>query len=291
MTAEIASIIAPLFICAGIGYFWERRGPPFESTSVTALALTLGMPCLIFSTLTKLEVSPEAFAEMSGAFGLAILGFLATGVVVLKVSRLPLSTYLPTFTASNTGNMGLPLSLFAFGETGLAFAICIYVISSVFSFVVGWSIYAGRLGIDVLYNNPLLYAVGAALICVIWDIRPPQWLANTTELLGALTIPLTIIALGVSIAKLKISGFWRTLTLSAIKLASGFAVGVLIADLLGLTGVPKGVLIIQCAMPIAVHNYVFALRFQRGPEETASMIILSTLISMATLPLLLWYVL
>ena len=291
MIAEIASIIAPLFICAGIGYFWERLGPPFDAKSVTSLALVIGMPCLVFSTLTKLDVSQQAFLDISAAFGVAILGFLVTGVVVLKVARLPLTTFLPTFTASNTGNMGLPLSLFAFGETGLALAICIYVISSVFSFVVGWSIYAGRLGIDVLYNNPLLYAVAAALVCLIWDISPPRWLANTTELLGALTIPLTVIALGVSIAKLKVSGFWRTLTLSVVKLASGFAVGVVVADLFGLTGVAKGVLIIGCSMPVAVHNYVFALRFQRGPEENASMIILSTLISMATLPLLLWYVL
>ena len=118
-----------------------------------------------------------------------------------------------------------------------------------------------------------------------------RWLANTTELLGALTIPLTVIALGVSIAKLKISGFRRTLVLSVIKLVTGFATGILVAELLGLTGVARGVLIIQCAMPIAVYTYVFALRFERGPEETASLIMLSTLISMATLPLLLWYVL
>lgn len=291
MIVQIASIIAPLFICAAIGFFWERFGPPFNTQAVTGLALVFGMPCLAFSTLTKLEASPEAFAQVSGAYIAALACFLILGLTVVRFMRLPASAYLPMFTTSNTGNMGLALSLFAFGEAGLALAISIFVISSIFSFTVGWSIYAGRLSADVLYNNPLIYAVAAAAIFIITGVRPPVWLANTTELLGGLTIPLVIIALGVSMSKLKVVDVRRAILLSLVKLGLGFAVGLGVAELFGMTGVARGVLIIGCSMPVAVHNYVFALKFERRPEETASVIVLSTAISMATLPLLLAFVL
>lgn len=291
MFAQIATIITPLFVCAGIGFFWHRWGPPFDTRGVTNLALTLGMPCLVFSSLTRLEVPPEVFGEMAGAYGLALVVLLAVGFVVVRAFRLPLTTYLPVFPASNNGNLGLPLCLFAFGESGLAFGICTFVISSVFAFTVGWSIYAGRLGLDVLYNNPLIYAVAAALICVYAGIEPPRWVANTTQILAGLAIPLMIISLGVSMARLRFDAARRTIAVSVVKLCVGLGVGLAIAEALGLTGAARGVLVIQCAMPIAVHNYVFAQRFARRPEETASMIMLSTTISLATLPLLMLVVL
>ena len=117
------------------------------------------MPCLAFSALTRLNVSPTAFVEMVGAYGLVLACFLAIGLTTIWIMKVPAHTYLPVFTSSNTGNMGLPLCLFAFGPEGLALGICIFVMSSIFSFTVGWSIYAGRLAADVLYNNPLIYAV------------------------------------------------------------------------------------------------------------------------------------
>ena len=138
---------------------------------VGALALNLGMPCLAFSALTRLNVSPTAFVEMVGAYGLVLACFLAIGLTTIWIMKVPAHTYLPVFTSSNTGNMGLPLCLFAFGPEGLALGICIFVMSSIFSFTVGWSIYAGRLAADVLYNNPLIYAVLAALVFMITGTR------------------------------------------------------------------------------------------------------------------------
>ena len=258
---------------------------------VGALALNLGMPCLAFSSLTSQKVSPIAFAEMIGAYGLVLACFLAIGLTTIWIMRVPAHTYLPIFTSSNTGNMGLPLCLFAFGPEGLALGICIFVMSSIFSFTVGWSIYAGRLAADVLYNNPLIYAVGIALVFMISDIAPPVWLANTTHLIGGLAIPLMLVSLGVAIANMRAEGAGRILIICTIKLVGGFAVGYLIANGLGLEGAARGALVIEAAMPVAVHNYMFAQRFNRDTADTASMILISTTISLITLPFLMWLVL
>lgn len=291
MIFKILSVIAPVFVCAGIGFFWGRTGRSFDSRMVGALALNLGMPCLAFSTLTKLSVSPEAFATMAGTYALALVCFLAVGLTVITVLRLPAHTYLPVFTSSNTGNMGLPLCLFAFGPEGLAFGICIFVMSSVFSFTVGWSIYAGRFAADVFYNNPLIYAVAVALIFMATGTQPPAWLANTTGLVGGLTIPLMLISLGVAIANMRAHGAVTIIGISVVKLLAGFSVGYGLSVLLGLEGAARGALIIEASMPVAVHNYMFAQRFNRSAADTASMILISTLIALACLPLLMLVVL
>lgn len=283
---KILSVIAPVFVCAGIGFAWGRAGRPFDTRMVGALALNIGMPCLAFSTLTKLKVSPEAFAEMAAAYGLVLACFLAVGLVTIAIMRLPAHTFLPVFTSSNTGNMGLPLCLFAFGPEGLALGICIFVLSSLFSFTVGWSIYAGRVAADVFYNNPLIYAVAIALIFMTTDTQPPVWLANTTLLMGGLAIPLMLISLGVAISNMRAKGAGRIIIVCVVKLMAGFAVGYCVATLLGLEGAARGALIIEAAMPVAVHNYMFAQKFSRNTADTASMILVSTLISMASLPLL-----
>lgn len=291
MLLQIFSVIAPVFICAGIGFAWGRSGRPFDTRMVGALALNIGMPCLAFSALTKLKVSPEAFAEMAGAYALVLGCFLAVGLITITIMRLPAHTFLPVFTSSNTGNMGLPLCLFAFGPEGLALGICIFVLSSLFSFTVGWSIYAGRVAADVFYNNPLIYAVAVALVFMTTDTPPPVWLANTTALMGGLAIPLMLISLGVAISNMRAQGAGRIIVICVVKLIAGFSVGYGIATLLGLEGAARGALIIEAAMPVAVHNYMFAQRFNRNTADTASMILVSTVISLASLPLLMLIVL
>tara|TARA_B100001123_G_scaffold163769_1_gene188659 strand:- start:571 stop:1446 length:876 start_codon:yes stop_codon:yes gene_type:complete len=285
---NILTVIAPVFVCAGIGFTWRKLGHPFDTRMVGALALNLGMPCLVFSSLTRLNVSLTAFAEMVGAYAVVMLCFLFVGLAAIRSLKVPAHTYLPIFTSSNTGNMGLPLCLFAFGSEGLAFGICIFILSSIYSFTVGWSIYAGRLAADVLYNNPLIYAVALALIFMLSDTSPPDWLANTTELISGLAIPLMLVSLGVAIADLRVRRTGKIVIISFIKLVTGFIVGYAVGDILGMEGAARGVLIIGAAMPIAVHNYMFAQRFDRNSDDTAGMIVISTIMSLATLPLLMY---
>ena len=274
-----------------IGFLWVRAGQAFNTRMVGNLALNLGMPCLIFSTLTRLEVSPEALTGMVGIYAVALGCSLIVGLLVTTFLRLPFHTYLPVFTSANTGNMGLPLCLFAFGQEGLALAIGIFILSSIFSFSVGWSLYAGRLSPDILYNNPLLYAVAAGIPFLLTATRPPAWLTNTTDLVGGLTIPLMLISLGVAIGSIKTRGALVNAAVATIKLCTGFAIGYGLSELFELDGIERGVLIIGCAMPVAVHNYMFAERFDRSPVDIAGMILISTVLSLLTLPLLMLVVL
>ena len=102
-----------------------------------------------------------------------------------------------------------------------------------------------------------------------------------------MTIPLMLLSLGAALAKLEIRNFGRSLVLALLRLGLGLAIALILAEILDLGPIARGVLIVQAAMPSAVYNYLFAERFKRSPNEIASVIVLSTLISFLTLPLLL----
>ncbi len=291
MLLQIAAIIAPLFACAGIGYLWGKFDRPFDAQMITGLSMTLGMPCLILSSLTRLDVSGEAFAAVGGAYAAALAAGLAVGAVVARLLRLDVRVYTPVLAFSNTGNMGLPLALFAFGDAGLTFAIVNVVVSSVISVTVSGGCYSGRTSFDIVYKNPLVYGVLAAVPFLVTGTRPPDWLANTIELIGGMAIPLMLIALGVAISKLRMRFVAKSIGLSALKLAIGFAVGFTAAEIAGFEGAARGALVLMFAMPVALHNYVFAQRFERRAEKVAGMVLASTALSFVTLPLLLWAVL
>ena len=291
IVAELFAILAPVFILSGAGYYWARTGRPFDSEMVMAIVTNLATPCLIFATLSRLSVSPAAFAEVALAAVLCGIGFALIGLGVLAVLKLPAHSYLPALMFPNTGNLGLPLCLFAFGEAGLALAIAVFTVNSVAQFTLGAALASGEWSVRRLLHTPIVYAIVAALAFMLTGTRSPDWLHNTTSLMGGVAIPLMVTALGVSLAQLRVDRLPRALTLSAVRLLGGFAVGLAVAEALGLDGIARGVMIIQASMPTAVFNYLFAQRFRREPADIAGMVVITTLLTFALLPALLLYVL
>jgi predicted permease len=119
----------------------------------------------------------------------------------------------------------------------------------------------------------------------------PAWLDNTTGILGGATIPLMLVTLGVSLARLKVADWKHSLLFSLVRVLGGFGLAVLVARWFGLEGVDRGVLILQSSMPVAVFNYLLALRYEREPGEVAGMVVLSTLLAFVLLPFMVSFVL
>lgn len=291
MLGDLFAIIAPVFICAGIGFIWAKQQRPYDVNLVTALMTNIGTPCLVFYTLTDARLDPNVFASMALYTVLAITGFAVIATVVLKVANVDLRAYLPSMMLSNCGNMGLPLCLLAFGDAGLALAIVYFSVSAVAQFTAGMMIAAGEMSFKALARIPIIYAVIIAVVFMALNIEPPAIISNTTRILGGMTIPMMLITLGVSLARLQVAALPRSTAMSLLRLVMGFAVGLGLSELMGLEGLERGVIIVQSSMPVAVFNYLFAQRYNRAPEEVAGMVVISTAISFATLPALLWFVL
>ena len=291
LVVQIASIIAPLFVIAGIGYAWGRSGKPFDTTLVGMLTLNFGVPALIFSTLTKLDVSPAEFGEIFGIFGIFLAANLIIGAILLKMFKLEIGAFLPALSFPNNGNMGLPLCLFAFGDVGLALGISVFVLMSTANVTIGFACASGKWSLISMLKTPFIWIIAAALIFMCTETAPPRWVANTAEIIGGMSIPLMLVALGVSLSRLEVSDFKKSFWLSFVRLFIGFGLGVLLAELFELQGVARGVLILQCAMPTAVMNYLLAARFDREANGVAGIVVVSTFMSLATLPFLMLFVL
>ncbi len=291
LVAEIASTIAPLLVIAGIGYGWGRSGRDFDTAIIGALVVNFGVPCLIFSTLTRLDVSPQTFGVITGVFALGTVINIFLAARVLKLMRLDPRVYLPASVFANSGNMGLPLCLFAFGNEGLVLAIGAFVVASMGGVTFGIALSSGRFSVGDVIKMPHLWVIAAALGFVLSDAEPPLWLANTTRIIGDMSIPLMLLALGVSISRLKVLSLGRSLKLAFLRLGLGFLIGLTLATAFGLEGAARGVLILQFSMPPAVMNYIIAARYERSPDEVAGYIVVGTLLSFLTLPLLMLVVL
>ena len=291
MFVEIFSILAPIFVCVGIGYGWSRSGRPFDVPLVTAIVTYFAIPCLVFYTLANVKLDVTKLYDMGLAAIAANILFVAIGGSVLALFKLRQRVYLQSLSFPNIGNVGLPLCLLAFGQEGLALGIIFFAVYVMFQLTIGVAFVAGSFSVKSLLAMPIIPATLLACVFLFGAIEVPKWINNTTEMIGDLTIPLMLFTLGVSLASLEVKRLNRAAGLALLRAVMGFAVGLGLVEVLALDGIAAGVVILQCAMPTAVFCYLFAQLYNQEPEEVAGLVIMSNVIGFASLPALLWYVL
>ena len=290
MISEVLTVIAPVFIIAGLGYFWVKRELPFDNATISSLVMYVGSPCLIYSALTSNAAETAALGMMGISAFIVILMSLIFSWVFLKIVGWKLTTYLPALIHPNCGNMGLPLVLLAFGQEGLALGMAYFFVNSISQYTLGMAISSGQFDIRQLMKQPIIWAVIFVLTVILGDFQMPKWFNSTTSILAGLTIPAMLIMLGTSLANLNIASLKETLTISFLRILLGLGLGLLVIEMLSLSGIMAGIVLLQSAMPSAVFNYIFADRFNRESDKVAAVILQSTLISALSLPLLVAWV-
>ncbi len=291
MLGELGAIILPVLAVVALGYGWQRSGQRFETEFVTRLLTLIGTPCLIFATLTRVEVSPASYGQILTAGLLIVIVLACFGLVLLRLLRLSYRAFLPAIIFPNAGNLGLPLTLFAFGEEGLGLAITFFALLAVLQFTVGQAIAAGSVSPARLLRTPIIYVLVLAVIMVGTGTPTPRWLDNAVSLLAGMMIPLLLLSLGSSLARVRPSQLKTSATVGVMRMVIGFAVSVAVTHLLGLDRVASGVLIIQASAPPAVFNYLFAQLYGNRPEEVGGVVFISTVMYFLALPALLLFVL
>lgn len=290
LALTVLNITAPVFLLAAIGFVWVKLGFEYRVAFVTRMAMTLSVPCLIFVALMKTDVDPQALAALSLA-SFAAYGFVTLGCFILvKLAKLDLQTYLAPLIFGNTGNLGLPLALFAFGETGLGYAVVVFAVMAILSFTIGIWMVAGGGSLTRVVKEPLVGAtlLGALFLWQGWET--PVFLTNTLELIGQMAIPMMLITLGVAVARLETKAMTQAAFLSIAKLVICLGAGWGAATWFGLDPVAAAVLIMQVATPVAVTSYLLAEKYGADAQPVAGLVVASTLLSVLALPLVLAFV-
>lgn len=287
----VLEIVAPVFLLAGIGFGWVKLGFEYRIQFVTQLAMTLSVPCLIFVSLMQTQIEPAALTALSLASVVAYGAVSLAAALLVWMLRLNRRTYLAPLIFGNTGNLGLPLALFAFGETGLSYAVVVFAIMAIWSFTFGIWLVAGAGSFGKVLREPLVWAtlLGALFLWQGW--QTPVFLTNTLKLIGQMAIPMMLITLGVAVARLSPGGVMRAILLSLIKLVICVGIAWAAAMAFDLDRIAFGVLVLQVATPVAVTSYLLAEKYGADAQAVAGLVVVSTLMAVAALPLLLAFLL
>ena len=280
----LIDVVGPVFLVALVGYIWSRRGAPFDPRFIALLVTSVATPSMVIDSLSTSGLQTGALGAIALASLLCHALSLGAGWLFVRAVGQPTTVFVPALTFPNTGNMGLPLGMFAFGPPGLALSIGYYAVASLLQFTVGQSIAAKEIDPRALLKMPLIWAIAFGLFLALTGLQLPSVASRGLHILGGLMVPLMLLSLGYSLARLKFSSLGRGVMFSTARLFGGFAIGWLVATVLGLDGLARGVVVVQSSMPSAVYNYMFAERFGNQPEEVAGVVVVSTLMAIPLLP-------
>ena len=284
---KLFEVLFPVFFIVGIGYFLGKKNPKIDTTFITNFGANIGSPAIVFYSVTTTGITFEIFVSYFFYYFLAIIGFSLVGIIFLKLLKKDIIMELPPFILPNTGNMGLPICLFAYGTQGLGIAGAIASIIILFHFTLGVFLASKKFTLEIITKSPAFYSIIISIIFIYFEMDVPNFVVNTTMLLTYATIFLRLMSLGIALTRLKIFSFNKALISAIARVLIGPIIGFCIIRIFNLSGVAAGVLLIQCSMPSAILNYLVGSIYspKKIVDNIASMIVVSTILSFITIPI------
>lgn len=283
----VFKIIFPIFFLGAIGFFWEKSNIDYPVEFVTKLTMNIALPCLIFTSLMNTNLQSEILNLLivSTLVSYFLITFLCFLFVRLKQISIP--TFLSPMVFGNTGNLGLPLAFFAFGNDGLSYAVIIFAVMAIFSSTFGIWVVSGEKNLLKLLKEPIAWGALLGSLLLYFNIQTPLFLTRSLELTGQIAIPVMLITLGVSVARLRPINLSQGFIIVGYRTLVCLLVAICISLILNVPSMAKAILILQLSTPVSVTSYLISERFNRDPNEVASLVIISTLLSILYIPVIL----
>ena len=285
---KLFEVLFPVFFIVGIGYFLGKKNPKFDTTFITNYSGNFGAPALFIFAISSSGVTYSVFSEYFIYAVIALTSFALIGVIFLFFLKKDISRELPPYFLPNTGNMGIPICLFAYGTLGMGVAAAISSLVILLHFTINIFLASKKFDIKIILKSPPTYAVIVSVFFLYFDLEMPKVVINTVMLLGYAMIVLILMSLGVSLTQLKVFSLKDSIISSIGRVIIGPIVGFLIIKIFNLSGFAAGVLLIQSAMPSAILTYLVAEMYspKKVVDSISSMIVVSTLMSLITVPII-----
>lgn len=283
MLLKIVSIIFPVFAIAGVGYLYGRYHRP-NMALINQLNMDLFVPALVFAALAGKEFDISRYGEL--AFG-GIAVIMGSGLLAwpfVRLLKVDYKTFIPPMMFNNSGNMGLPLALLAFGEVAVPAAVVLFIVEMLLHFTLGVYMLNRRLNLFSLLRMPMIIATILGLL--VGGFKLPLWepLYVMIRMLGDVAIPLLLFSLGVRLTAISYRDWHLGVAGAIICPATGMAMAWLVAPFLDLPPLQYSLLLIFGALPPAVLNYLVAEKYHQEPEKVASIVMIANLGSLAVMP-------
>ena len=285
---KLFEIIFPVFFVIAIGYFLGKKNPNLDTSFITNYAANFGTPSLIIFALTSTGVTFAIFAEYFIYALILLINFGIVGIIFLILMKKDYIRELPPFILPNTGNMGIPICLFAYGKLGMGVAAAISSLVVFLHFTLNVFLAKKEFDFIILLKSTSFYAILITVAFLYFEIDMPQFVLNTVMLLAYTMIVLILMSLGIALTQMKIFSFKSAFISSIGRVIVGPIIGFILIKIFNLSGFAAGVLLIQSSMPSAILCYLVASMY--SPKEVvdniSSMIVLSTIMSLITVPII-----
>ena len=291
---KLFEVVFPVFFVVGIGYYLGKKNPKIDTKFITNFAANIGTPAMVIYAVTSTGINFEIFRDYFWYYLLAIISFSIVGIINLfLINTKDIIRELPPLIFPNTGNMGLPICLFAYGSQGLGVSASITSLIILMHFTVGVFLADRKFNLDVIIKNPPFYAIIFSAIVLFYEIDMPVFVINTTEWLMYATIFLILMSLGIALTRLKVFSLNKAVISSITRMFIGPLIGIGLIWFFDLEGFAAGVLLIQCSMPSAVLNYLVGSIYspKKVVDSVASTIVVSTVMSFITIPIVVYFAL
>ena len=290
LSLRLVAILFPIFGIVAAGYFYARHHKP-EMAVANRLNMDVFVPALVFAAMAGKSFDLAAYAPLAlgGLIILLTCGLLAWALA--KVAGVQPKTIVPPMMFNNSGNIGLPLAVLAWGEDALPAAVILFMVENTLHFSFGARLLDPGARLLTLWRVPVVFAAIAGLTVAVLKIPVWQPLVIAIKLLGDVSVPLLLFSLGVRMTDVSFRE-WRLATGSALlRPLAGMLIAAGVIQLLGLQGRDAAMLFVFGALPPAVLNFLFAERYRQEPERVASIVLIGNLAALVFLPLALALVL
>lgn len=284
MIGQILATLLPVFLIAGCGAAYGHFRTP-DIRSLNTLNMELFVPLLVFAVLADRQAPLADYAWLATAAVAVVLG---SGLLLWPVAKwlsLDIKVFLPPMMFNNSGNMGVPLLVLAFGPEALPAAVVVFIVEMLLHFSVGLYMLDPHTSLWRLLRMPIVAASIAGLVVNVGGLPLPGWLLEAMHTLGGVCIPLMLFALGVRLLEIDFSD-WRTGLLGALLCPlSGIVIALPFMWLLPINPLQTAVLLVFAALPPAVLNYLVAEQYHLEPQKVASLVLIGNLGSLVVMPL------
>jgi hypothetical protein len=285
---EILGIVLPTFLAVGLGFAFGKWRKP-DMTPVVDVAMYICVPALAFTSMLGGPVDLASAARLWVSALIVMVGtYLMARLVFGLLGRKHSGLYLP-IVFMNTVNIPFPIMFLAFGSEGLAKVTLFYIPTALL--VYSWGIHLAarstswQASAKEILKVPLLFASVAGLVVGLLEVQLPALLVDSLEFISQAAIPLVLIVLGVNMAATRVSQFSTALLASGLRMGVGLGLGFAAVALLGLTGLERTVVIFEAGMPGAAFVALLAAKYDNEAELVSSVVFLTTVAALVTVPL------
>jgi len=297
MTANtVINQIIILFLMILVGYYAKKRAWIDESTKkkLSEILLNITNPLLIISSF-QFEFSRDV---LNNVFIVLIFSVIAHIIQILlgkllffrsKGSIRQIGELSATY--ANCAFMGFPVLESLYGKTGILYGSIYATIFNVFLWTHGVVVFNGKGGVKSIRKvlvNPGVISMFIGLIIFVLPIKLPYPISQAMDLLGGMTVPLSMLIIGATLADAdfkKLFSGKHLYFISGVRLILMPLLAIPVLKLLGFSDVLLGICVILLAMPVATTVSIFAEMFDGDVEQASRVVVFSTLMSAFTIPL------